>query len=203
MSLVKWGFIGLLTLPAAEFVVFVLVAMAIGFWRALALFLATSLIGVLVLKRAGRTERDRFRAALASRGAAAIELESPSLAAMIGGILLVFQALLPTSREHCCCCPGSGDGSAWRSLAALPRLKPTPAPREQRPASRWSIWSRTNGTRFPISPSTTNVPRNGRHEPRLTACADRHPCSMGVPVLATPPKTILSFSSGGSVNDVD
>ena len=54
MSLVKWGFIGLLALPVAELVVFIVVALSIGWLLALALFLATSLIGMMVLKRSGR-----------------------------------------------------------------------------------------------------------------------------------------------------
>jgi UPF0716 protein FxsA len=94
MSLVKWTFIGLLALPVAELVAFILVAQTIGWLRAIVLFLATSFIGVTILKRAGRAERDRFRAALASQGAAAIQLESPNLAVMIGGILLVFPGFI-------------------------------------------------------------------------------------------------------------
>jgi UPF0716 family protein affecting phage T7 exclusion len=53
MSLVKWGFIGLLALPVAELLVFIVVALSIGWLLALALFLATSLIGMMVLKRSG------------------------------------------------------------------------------------------------------------------------------------------------------
>ncbi len=94
MSLVKWGFIGLLALPVAELVVFVLVAMTIGWLWTIALFLATSLIGVMVLKRAGRADLARFKSAVASQGAAAIQLEGPGLAAMIGGILLVFPGFI-------------------------------------------------------------------------------------------------------------
>ena len=85
MSLVKWGFIGLLALPVAELLVFIVVALSIGWLLALALFLATSLIGMMVLKRSG-ADFQRFRSDLARQGAGAIQLETPSLAAMIGGI---------------------------------------------------------------------------------------------------------------------
>ena len=93
MSLVKWAFIGLLTLPVAELVVFIVVALSIGWLLALALFLATSLIGMMVLKRSG-ADFQRFRSDLARQGAGAIQLETPSLAAVIGGILLVFPGFI-------------------------------------------------------------------------------------------------------------
>jgi UPF0716 protein FxsA len=93
MSLVKWAFIGLLALPVAELVVFIVVALSIGWLLALALFLATSLIGVTVLKRSG-ADFQRFRSDLARQGAGAIQLETPSLGAVIGGILLVIPGFI-------------------------------------------------------------------------------------------------------------
>jgi UPF0716 family protein affecting phage T7 exclusion len=93
MSLVKWGFMGLLALPVAELVVFMVVALSIGWLPALALFLATSLIGVMVLKRSG-ADFQRFRSDLARQGAGAIQLETPSFAAVIGGILLVIPGFI-------------------------------------------------------------------------------------------------------------
>jgi UPF0716 protein FxsA len=93
MSLVKWGFIGLLALPVAELVVFILVALTIGWLWTIALFLASSLIGVMVLKRSG-ADLARFRSDLASQGAGAIHFKSPRLAPMIGGILLVFPGFI-------------------------------------------------------------------------------------------------------------
>src|SRR4051812_21047920 len=94
MSLVKWGFIGLLALPAAEITVFFVVALTIGWLRALALFLATSLIGMIVLKRAGRTARERLRSELTRDGINAVHLESPGLATLIGGFLLVLPGFI-------------------------------------------------------------------------------------------------------------
>jgi UPF0716 family protein affecting phage T7 exclusion len=65
MSLVKWIFIGLFVLPAAEVLVLILVAALIG-WRWTAMFfVATSLAGVLLLKRSGGADRNRWRAAVA------------------------------------------------------------------------------------------------------------------------------------------
>ena len=89
MSLVKWAFVGLLVLPAAEIATFILAAQAIGWAGTIAFFLATSLIGVIVLRRSGRRDLDRFLAVLARDGVSAIHLETPGLAAIIGGILLV------------------------------------------------------------------------------------------------------------------
>jgi UPF0716 protein FxsA len=94
MSLVKWAFIVVVMLPVAEIAVFILVALSIGWLWAIGLFLATSFIGVFVLKRSGRGDLDRFGAALAKDGVRAIHLESPGLAAMVGGILLVLPGFI-------------------------------------------------------------------------------------------------------------
>jgi UPF0716 protein FxsA len=90
MSLVKWTFIGLLVLPMSEVVSFLLVALLLGWFWAVALFMGTSVVGVLLLRRSGRSDLDRFRAAFAQDGIRAVHLESPGVAAMLGGILLVF-----------------------------------------------------------------------------------------------------------------
>src|SRR5438105_12812039 len=89
MSLVKWAFVGLVLLPAAELGVFFLVAVLIGWPWAIAFFLGTSVVGILVLRRSGRADFDRFRAALDREGLRAIHLDAPGLAPMLGGILLV------------------------------------------------------------------------------------------------------------------
>jgi UPF0716 protein FxsA len=94
MSLVKWAFIGVLLLPAAEFVAFALVALVIGWLWAALLFLGTTALGLLVLRRAGRRDFDRFRSTLGAQGIKAINLETPGLASMIGGILLVLPGFI-------------------------------------------------------------------------------------------------------------
>ena len=90
MSLVKWGFVGLFLLPLAEIAVFVAVAVAIGWLPAVCLFLATTILGLVILRRSGRSDLDRFRDAFRRDGFRAIHLESPGLGPMLGGILLVF-----------------------------------------------------------------------------------------------------------------
>jgi UPF0716 protein FxsA len=94
MSLVKWGFIGLLLLPAAELATFLLVAALIGWLAAAMLFVATSVVGVLLLRHSGRDNLGRLRAAFAQDGFRAVHLETPGVAAMLGGILLVFPGFI-------------------------------------------------------------------------------------------------------------
>ena len=67
MSLVKWAFIGLIALPAAELLALVMVASLIGWLRAAALFIGTSVVGVLLLRKSGRADLARFRAAFAQQ----------------------------------------------------------------------------------------------------------------------------------------
>src|SRR5262249_36851504 len=94
MSLVKWGFIGLLLLPLGELVAFVVVAALIGWLPAAALFIATSVIGIWLLKRSGRGDFDRLRAAVARDGIRGLHLDTPGAASMLGGILLVFPGFI-------------------------------------------------------------------------------------------------------------
>ena len=68
MSLLKWTIIGLLVLPAAELLAFLLVAALIGWLWAAALFVATSVAGVLLLRQSGRADMHRVRNAFARDG---------------------------------------------------------------------------------------------------------------------------------------
>jgi UPF0716 protein FxsA len=94
MSLVKWAFIGLILLPLAEIVAFILIAIVIGWFWATGLFLATTLAGLLVLRRAGRRDFDRLRAEFGRDGFAAVRLDGPNLGPIAGGILLVFPGFI-------------------------------------------------------------------------------------------------------------
>jgi UPF0716 family protein affecting phage T7 exclusion len=94
MSLVKWGFVGLLVLPLAEVVTFLAMVLAIGWLWAMAACVVTSVIGLLVLRRSGRTDLDQFLGALSREGLRAIHLESPGLAALLAGILLVIPGFI-------------------------------------------------------------------------------------------------------------
>ena len=94
MSLVKWTIIGLLVLPAAELLAFLLMAALIGWWWAAGLFIATSIVGVLLLRRFRRADLDRLRTAFARDGIRALHLETPGMATMLGGILLIFPGFI-------------------------------------------------------------------------------------------------------------
>jgi len=94
MSLVKWVFIGLLALPAGEIATFILTAALIGWLGAAVLFVATSLAGLVLLRRSGRGDFDRLRAAVTTHGLRGVHLESPGAAALLGGILLVLPGFI-------------------------------------------------------------------------------------------------------------
>lgn len=94
MSLVKWAFIGLIALPATELLALIMVASLIGWLRAAALFIGTSVVGVLLLRKSGRADLARFRAAFAQQGMRAVHLETPGVATIIGGILLTFPGFI-------------------------------------------------------------------------------------------------------------
>lgn len=88
MSLVKWAIIGLVMLPAAEVLAFLLVAALLGWIWAIVLFFATSAAGIMLLRRTARGDFERLRAAVASEGLRGLHLETPGAASMLGGILL-------------------------------------------------------------------------------------------------------------------
>jgi UPF0716 protein FxsA len=92
--LVKWTLIGLLVLPAAELFAFFLLAALIGWLWAAGLLIATSIAGVLLLRRFGRADLDRLRTAFARDGIRALHLETPGVATMLGGILLIFPGFI-------------------------------------------------------------------------------------------------------------
>jgi UPF0716 protein FxsA len=94
MSLVKWAFVGLILLPAAEIVAFILVALAVGWLWALGLFLLTTVIGAFVLKRSARRDLERLRGMISRDGLGAVALDSPGVGSLAGGILLVFPGFI-------------------------------------------------------------------------------------------------------------
>src|SRR5215207_7532934 len=90
MSFVKWTLMGLFLLPLAELLALILVAALIGWPLAVGLFIATSAVGVMLLRRCGRGDLDRLRAAIGRSGVRTIRLDSPGAAPLLGGILLAF-----------------------------------------------------------------------------------------------------------------
>jgi UPF0716 protein FxsA len=94
MTFIKWALIGLLTLPLAEIATFLLVVHLTGWFWAIALSLATSVIGILLLGRAGRRDLERLRQAMAGDGSRALHLGSAGPATMIAGILLILPGFI-------------------------------------------------------------------------------------------------------------
>jgi UPF0716 protein FxsA len=87
--MVKWVIIAILLLPVAEIAVFLLVAAIIGLPWALALQLATTLAGILVLRRTGRGRIARFRVAIADTDITWIETNNAGLLTVLAGLLLL------------------------------------------------------------------------------------------------------------------
>ena len=79
----------LLLLPAAEVVVFLLVAWAIGFFPTLGLMILTSFAGAVVLSRAGHGQIAHIRAAVRRGGIVEGTAEERGLLRALGGILLL------------------------------------------------------------------------------------------------------------------
>ena len=139
MSLVKWAFIGVLLLPAAEFAAFVLVALVVGWLWAALLFLGTTAAGLLILRRAGRRDFDRFRSTLGAQGIRAINLETPGLATMVGGILLVLPGFItdvagalllwPLTRRFFGSAIGRAQSRLWPCCVTCPALAVRVRPR--------------------------------------------------------------------------
>ena len=94
MSLVKWAFVALLTLPAAELLALLLATATIGWFWTIVLLLGGSLAGVYLLRQTGRGDLDRLRQAFTRDGLRAIHLETPGFATMLGAILLVIPGFI-------------------------------------------------------------------------------------------------------------
>ena len=94
MIVAKWLLIVLLALPLAELLVFVLVAAKIGFVWALALVLATSLAGALVLRHAGGLHIARMRVVLGADRMTALEADSAGTMTLIAGFLLLIPGFI-------------------------------------------------------------------------------------------------------------
>jgi UPF0716 protein FxsA len=73
---------------------FLLVAALIGWLWTVALFVATSVVGMLLLRQSARADIDRLRHAFAQDGLRGLHLETPGMGPVLGGILLVFPGFI-------------------------------------------------------------------------------------------------------------
>ena len=127
MQLVKWIATGLVVLPVAELVAFILVASQVGFTTALGLMILISLAGVLVLRHAGGGAVTRLRMAAGRGTVRGIALDGPGAGTAVGGILMVipgfitgvlgFLMVLPATREWL-------TGTTLRHFTQRPRTPP-------------------------------------------------------------------------------
>jgi UPF0716 protein FxsA len=92
--MVKWIIGAILLLPLAELAVFIVVAATIGLFHALGLMLATTLVGLLLLRHAGRAQITRFRDAVAETGGIGIEVGTGSFLVVLAGLLLFLPGFL-------------------------------------------------------------------------------------------------------------
>jgi UPF0716 protein FxsA len=94
MSPLKWIMKAVLVLPLMELAVFIAVALQIGVLAAFALTLATSLLGIALLKSAGRGRLAHVRVAVAEGSVSETEISGPGLFRVLAGILLVLPGFL-------------------------------------------------------------------------------------------------------------
>jgi UPF0716 protein FxsA len=94
MSLVKWAFIALLALPAAEIALFLILAALIGwFWTSI-LFVATSALGIFLLRHSGRSDLARVADGLAKGGLRGVNRNTQALANVLGAFLLILPGFI-------------------------------------------------------------------------------------------------------------
>ena len=94
MNVAKWLLLALLALPLAELAVFIAVAASIGFAWGLALLLAGSLAGALVLRHAGGNHIARVRVALGEGHFTALQADSSGFLVLLAGILLAIPGFI-------------------------------------------------------------------------------------------------------------
>jgi UPF0716 protein FxsA len=89
MNVAKWLVLALLFLPLAELIVFIAVAESIGFLLAVALVMAASLAGAMVLRHAGGNHIARVRAAMGQTSFTALQADGAGSITLLAGILLL------------------------------------------------------------------------------------------------------------------
>lgn len=117
---------GLLMWPAAEVVVFIIVATLVGFTAALGLLILTSMYGFLVLRRAGAASFSRLRSAAGHTGHT-VAIDVADMAAGLGGILLVIPGFITSALGVAVIVPAS---RRWLMATVRHVWSPSGRPRE-------------------------------------------------------------------------
>jgi UPF0716 protein FxsA len=94
MRVIKIIALGLIALPLAEIVAFLLVVHVTGFAWAIVLLALVSVAGVVVLRGTGKGSRTRLRTTAGSVNVSNINLDGPGIAAGLGGILLLIPGFI-------------------------------------------------------------------------------------------------------------
>ena len=94
MNVAKWLLYALLLLPLAEVAAFIAVAATIGFLWALALIVAGSFAGALILRHAGGHHIARMRVVLGDNRFTALEADSAGTLTLIAGFLLLIPGFI-------------------------------------------------------------------------------------------------------------
>ena len=94
MNVAKWLLYALLLLPLAELAAFIAVAATIGFLWALALLVAGSFAGALILRHAGGNHIARMRVVLGDNRFTALEADSAGTLTLIAGFLLLIPGFI-------------------------------------------------------------------------------------------------------------
>ena len=94
MNVAKYLLFALLMLPIAELAAFIAVAATIGFALALALVLAGSFAGALILRHAGGNHIARMRVAMGPGGFTALQADSAGIFTLLAGILLLIPGFI-------------------------------------------------------------------------------------------------------------
>jgi UPF0716 protein FxsA len=94
LSWAKWLLLGILVLPIAEIIVFVAVAAQIGFVDAALIQLVCSLVGVAVVRSAGRVGLDRLRSQFSQGMIRTAQFDGADLVRAAAGVLLVVPGFL-------------------------------------------------------------------------------------------------------------
>jgi UPF0716 protein FxsA len=89
MNVAKWLLFALLALPFAELAAFVAVAATVGLLAAIALQIAVSLAGLMLLRHAGGAHISRVRTALDSGSVTALSADGTGSLTLLAGILLL------------------------------------------------------------------------------------------------------------------
>jgi UPF0716 protein FxsA len=84
----------LLFLPLMELVVFIAVAVAIGFGAALGLILLSCIAGMLLLRRAGGSHISRLRVAMAEGNFTTLQADATGGLVLLAGVLLVIPGFI-------------------------------------------------------------------------------------------------------------